>query len=77
MPSTPRCRPPSYRRHSTGQAVVRLNGKDFYLGLHGTPESRETYDRRIAEWYASGRRITTDPGMNSVRRRGHEASTRM
>lgn len=60
MHAAPRSRPPSYRRHKTGQAVVRLNGKDFYLGVYGTPESKQAYDRRIAEWYASGRKIMPD-----------------
>lgn len=55
---THRKAPPSYRLHrATGRAVVTLCGKDFYLGGHDTPESRQAYDRLIAEWYASGRRI--------------------
>ncbi len=42
---------PMYRLHRpTGQAVVRLEGRDHYLGSHGTPESRKRYDRLIAEW---------------------------
>jgi integrase len=42
---------PSYRLHKpTGQAVVTLGGKDFYLGKHGTPESRERYDELVARW---------------------------
>ncbi len=52
-----RNRQPKYRKHKpTGQAVVTLNGKDIYLGRHGTKESRAEYDRRIAEWLAAGRR---------------------
>lgn len=50
--------PPSYRHHKpTGQGVVTLNGKDFYLGKFGTPESKQAYDRMIAEWLASGRQL--------------------
>ncbi|MDB5301126.1 MAG: site-specific tyrosine recombinase XerC [Phycisphaerales bacterium] len=50
--------PPSYRFHqSSGQAVVTLNGKDFYLGTYGTPESRHAYAQLIAEWSASDRQI--------------------
>lgn len=49
---------PSYRRHKkSGQAVVTLNGKDHYLGPHGTKASRQEYDRLIAEWWAGGRRL--------------------
>ena len=44
---------PSYCRHkATGQAVVRLNGRDHYLGPYGTPESHERYARLIAQWQA-------------------------
>jgi hypothetical protein len=33
---------PSYRRHkASGQAVVALNGKDHYLGPHGSKVSRD------------------------------------
>ena len=43
-------RTPKYRLHKpTGQAVVTIDGKDRYLGKHGTAESREGYDRLIAE----------------------------
>lgn len=44
------CKVPSYRRHVTGQAVVRLNGHDYYLGKHGTEASKKEYDRLIADW---------------------------
>jgi len=30
---------PKYRRHSTGQATVHLNGRDHYLGKYDSPES--------------------------------------
>ncbi|WP_169973101.1 tyrosine-type recombinase/integrase [Tautonia rosea] len=50
-------RTPSYRHHKrSGQAVVTLNGRDHYLGPHGSPESRAEYDRLIAEWLSNGRR---------------------
>jgi len=48
---------PAYSRHrASGQAIARLTGHNRYLGLHGSPESREKYDRLIAEWLANGRR---------------------
>jgi integrase len=53
---------PSYCRHrGSGQAYVQLDGRDFYLGKHGTKESRDAYDRKIAEWIAAGRRLPVDP----------------
>src|SRR5262249_45272284 len=54
MPTKQR-RIPSYRLHKpTGQAVVRLNGHDHYLGKHGTEVSQEAYRRLIAEWLTTG-----------------------
>ncbi len=51
-------RTPSYCHHKgSGQAVVRIDGKDHYLGKYGTEESRREYDRLIAEWLAAGQRL--------------------
>ena len=48
---------PKYRRHkASGQAVVTLNGDDFYLGPHGSKVSRLEYDRVVGEWIQNGRR---------------------
>ena len=56
MPDQATIRIPKYRLHRpTGLGVVRLNGHDFYLGLHRTSESRQKYERVIAEWLANGR----------------------
>ena len=57
-------RQPSYRLHkATGQAVVTLNGREIYLGKHGTKASKAAYDRKLAEWLAGGRRL---PGGTTV-----------
>ncbi|MEP0061144.1 MAG: site-specific integrase, partial [Rhodopirellula bahusiensis] len=48
---------PKYRKHkASGQAVVTIAGRDHYLGPHGTAASKREYDRRIAEYLATGRR---------------------
>lgn len=40
---------PAYSLHkASGKAVVRLDGKDHYLGPYGSPESHERYERLIA-----------------------------
>ena len=69
---------PAYRLHKpTGQAVVRLDGRDFYLGKHGTEASQERYRRLIAEWLTSSRHPLnqsagqvatrgTDPSINEL-----------
>lgn len=42
---------PSYCLHrASGRAVVRIHDHDHYLGLYGSPESHEEYERLIAEW---------------------------
>ena len=56
MPNKPRL--PKYRKHKpSGQAVVTISGRDFYLGPHNSKASITEYDRLIAEWLAAGRRI--------------------
>jgi hypothetical protein len=56
---------PSYRLHKpSGRAVVTLNGKDVYLGVHNSKESRQAYDRIISEWLGRGRCLApADAGM--------------
>lgn len=47
---------PSLRKHrASGQAVVTIAGKDYYLGPHGSKTAQRAYDAKIAEWLASGR----------------------
>jgi integrase len=47
------------RHKATGQAVVRLNGKDVYCGRHGSPEAQAKYERLIIEWLQRGRQLPT------------------
>jgi hypothetical protein len=48
-------------RHNSGQAFFRVKGTNIYLGKHGTPESREKYERLIGEYLASGRHEPAKP----------------
>ena len=58
MPATRSPRIPSYRLHKpSGLAVVRLNGRDFYLGRHGSPESQNKYEQLVAEWLTNHQQI--------------------
>lgn len=46
---------PSYQLHSaSGKAVVRIAGRDIYLGEHGTRESKAEYCKVIAEYLSCG-----------------------
>jgi hypothetical protein len=47
---------PKYGHHkASGQAVVRLDGRYFYLGPYGSAASRQEYDRLVAHWQIAGR----------------------
>jgi hypothetical protein len=45
----------------SGQAVVRLDHKDFYLGKHGTAESYARYYALLAEYNANGLKAPASP----------------
>ncbi len=61
MPGRPKGIPSYCLHRPSGRAVVRIDGRDHYLGIFGTDASRQAYDRLIAEWLASGRRSPTPP----------------
>ncbi|TWU66485.1 tyrosine-type recombinase/integrase [Crateriforma conspicua] len=47
---------PKYSLHkASGQAIVRFAGRMHYLGPFGSDESRDAYDRKIAEFLSAGR----------------------
>ena len=55
--SLPKRRVPSYCLHKrSGRAVVRLDGKDHYLGVYGRSESHDAYQRLIEQWLATSKR---------------------
>ena len=46
---------PSYRLHkASGQAVVCLGGRDYYLGEYGSAKSKAEFYGRKSEYFASG-----------------------
>lgn len=58
---------PSYRLHKARNlAVVRLNGKDHYLGTYDSPESREKYHRLFAEYLAATPTLPADPASGNI-----------
>jgi integrase len=52
---------PKYRRHSSGQARVTLDGHDHLLGPYRSVGSRQAYDRLICEWLSGSARHTDRP----------------
>jgi hypothetical protein len=53
----PKAKAPSLRYHLSGQSVVTIDGKDFYLGKHDTPESLARYAVLIATYQAGGLKL--------------------
>lgn len=46
-------RVPKYRNHkASGQAIVEINGRHFYLGKYDSPESHEKYRQKITAYLA-------------------------
>jgi hypothetical protein len=53
----PRIRLPKYRHHKAKDlALVTFDGRDYYLGKYGSPESRTAYDQLIGHWVPSDQR---------------------
>lgn len=63
MPDVNSYRIPICGKHASGQAVVRLNGRDHYLGTYGSPEAKQAYERLITEWIAQGRQMPRAEGL--------------
>jgi integrase len=60
---------PSYCRHkASGQAVVTIDGRDVYLGPHGSAESKQKYEQQIARWLASRETPTLNASSETVPR---------
>jgi integrase len=61
MPRTSRS--PKYRHYKPKNlAVVRVDGRDVYLGGYGSPESREKYHRLLAERAVTGSAVPPPKG---------------
>jgi hypothetical protein len=58
---------PKRRLHKpSGQAVVTLDGRDFYLGRYDTEDGRAEYKRLVAEWLSTGRQeVSTSESFGS------------
>jgi len=50
----PKSKAPSLRYHLSGQSVVTIDGRDFYLGRHNSPESLARYAVLIGIYQAGG-----------------------
>lgn len=57
---------PKLCRHHKGQAFVKIDGQTVWLGAYGDDETREAYDRLIAEWLSNGRKLPTPEPVTAV-----------
>jgi integrase len=61
MPRTKKGSLPSYRLHRpTGQAVVTIDGQDYYLGPFGSARSKKKYNRLTDAWAARKERSAAE-----------------
>jgi len=60
---------PKYRRHKKIYARVVLSGREIYLGIYGSSESKEAYERIVAEWLSEGRKTPKPRRMSAAARR--------
>ncbi len=56
----PKAKAPSLRYHLSGQSVVTIDGRDFYLGNHDSPESLARHAVLIATYQAGGLKLPDD-----------------
>ena len=64
---------PKYRHYQPKNlGVVRIDGKDHYLGRYDSPESWEKYHRLVAEWLSRGQTDAAEPAA-SAKPNGHPA----
>ncbi|MEX2174478.1 MAG: hypothetical protein WD872_08950 [Pirellulaceae bacterium] len=58
---------PKYRKHrASGQAIVTLGCRDFYLGPWKSAPSRAEYDRLTGEYLANGGLLPKDEALTVV-----------
>ena len=63
-PKQPRM--PKISRHATGQGVVRLDGKDHYLGKFGSAEAQAKYQSIVYPWFLA-RKAAADAAAPPIR----------
>lgn len=62
----PRSWPPRVTRHASGQARVKIDGKDHYLGLYGSEEAQRRYADLLAR-HARGEPLDGPPAQSPPR----------
>jgi hypothetical protein len=58
--SRPKKARPNYRFHSSGQAVITLDAREFYLGTYDSPKSHARYLELVTIYNANGLKMPDD-----------------
>ena len=56
----PKAQAPARRYHISGQSVVTLDGKAYYLGRHDSPDALARYAVHIATYQQSDLKLQSD-----------------
>lgn len=62
----PKAKAPARRYHMSGQSVVTIGGRDFYLGPHDSPESIARYAALIIHYQSAGMTLPDDFDQSSL-----------
>ena len=62
----PKSKAPARRYHVSGQSVVTINGRDYYLGPHDSPESIARYAVLINLYQSGDLRLPDDFDLSSL-----------
>lgn len=62
----PKAKAPARSYHISGQSIVRIDGRDFYLGKHDSPESIARYAVLIGIYQKHGLRLPDDFNVDDV-----------
>lgn len=62
----PKAKAPQRRYHLSGQSVVTIDGKDYYLGKHDSPESIARYAVLISVYQQGGLKLPENFELSSV-----------
>lgn len=62
----PKAKAPARRYHLSGQSIVTISGRDFYLGEHDSPESIARYAVLIATYHSGGKQLPENFKLESI-----------
>ena len=62
----PKAEQPSLRYHISGQSIVTIQGRTFYLGKHNSPEALARYGALVVRYQRNGLKLPADFELSSL-----------